>query len=79
MPHLPQLPHSLTSQPTNQPSNQPTNQPTNQGGIQLNLGTGASVSTAVSNRAYQINVHGALMSIAWVLLLPLGSLMPRHK
>ena len=51
-----------------------------QGGIRLNLADAALSSGSVAaNRAYDINVHAALMTVAWVLLLPLGAMFPRHR
>lgn len=48
------------------------------GGFNVDMLSGAA--TAVSNdRQYYINVHGALMSVSWVLLLPLGTMFPAHR
>lgn len=32
-----------------------------------------------SKTELQIQWHGALMSVAWVLLLPIGAILPRHR
>ena len=49
------------------------------GVMSLNLATGQAAEVAVFSRTAKMNIHGALMSIAWVLLLPLGSLVARHR
>ena len=52
---------------------------TNDGAFSLNLLTGAAIEIPVYSREDKMVVHGALMAVAWVLLLPLGSLMARHR
>ena len=49
------------------------------GSFSVNLGTGAAVTTLPPTRVDKMNIHGALMAVAWVLLLPLGSLIARHR
>ena len=49
------------------------------GSFSVNLGTGAAVTTELPSRISKLNIHGALMSVAWVLLLPLGTLAARHR
>ena len=49
------------------------------GAFSINLGTGVAVTTELPTRLNQMIIHGALMSAAWVLLLPLGILAVRHK
>ncbi|MEW5318803.1 MAG: hypothetical protein WDW38_009990 [Sanguina aurantia] len=48
------------------------------GGGVLDVASGVSSQT-VDHKGYWINVHGLLMSIAWGLLLPLGTFMPAHR
>ncbi|MEW5318804.1 MAG: hypothetical protein WDW38_009991 [Sanguina aurantia] len=48
------------------------------GGGVLDVASGVSSQT-VDRKRYWINVHGLLMSIAWGLLLPLGTFMPAHR
>ncbi|MEW5306052.1 MAG: hypothetical protein WDW36_008552 [Sanguina aurantia] len=48
------------------------------GGGELDVSSGVSTQTA-DHKRYWINVHGLLMSIAWGLLLPLGTFMPAHR
>eukprot|EP00798_Chlamydomonas_sp_ICE-L_P021420 gene21420-28384_t len=50
-----------------------------QGGIVMNLGSGSAEETSTSNREKAINIHGILMAVAWIFLLPLGSIIPRHR
>ncbi|GIL79060.1 hypothetical protein Vretimale_45 [Volvox reticuliferus] len=50
----------------------------NVGGFDLNLAEG-TVQAAGNDRKYWVNVHGALMAVAWGLLLPLGTLLPAHR
>ena len=45
----------------------------------VNLGSGAAAAGATLSRTEKMNIHGGLMSAAWVLLLPLGSLTARHR
>ena len=49
------------------------------GAFSLNLLTGAAIEIPVYSREDKMVVHGALMAVAWVLLLPLGALMARHR
>ena len=49
------------------------------GGFTINLGTGAAVTTELPNKISKMRIHGALMAVAWVFLLPLGSLIARHR
>ncbi|MEW5301605.1 MAG: hypothetical protein WDW36_004455 [Sanguina aurantia] len=48
------------------------------GGGTLDLQSGQSSAT-VDTKKWWINVHAACMSVAWGLLLPLGSLTPAHR
>lgn len=48
------------------------------GGFTLDMSSG-SATTATSDKQHYVNVHGALMSGAWVLLLPLGTMFPAHR
>ena len=52
---------------------------TYRGAFSLNLLTGAATEIPVYSRKDKMNIHGALMAVAWVLLLPLGALMARHR
>jgi hypothetical protein len=49
------------------------------GAFTLDLTSGQSQQIAVFSRKNEMNIHGALMSVAWALLLPQGTLMARHK
>lgn len=49
------------------------------GSFDLNLATGAATVTTANVKLQRMNVHGALMTVAWVGLLPLGTLMARHR
>lgn len=54
----------------------------NVGGFTLDIssdGNGGSDVESESGKDYWIQVHGALMAVAWVLLLPLGTFLPAHK
>ncbi|EFJ42468.1 hypothetical protein VOLCADRAFT_121535 [Volvox carteri f. nagariensis] len=53
-------------------------QSSNVGGFYLDVESGAS-EEAGNDDEYWINVHGALMAVAWGLLLPLGTLLPAHR
>ncbi|GIL63770.1 hypothetical protein Vafri_17775 [Volvox africanus] len=50
----------------------------NVGGFFLDL-NGGSLQESESDEKYWVNVHGALMAVAWGLLLPLGTLLPAHR
>ena len=50
-----------------------------QGGLSINLATGAASTTELATKVDKMNIHGALMAVAWILLLPLGSLVARHR
>ena len=50
-----------------------------QGGLSINLATGAASTTELPTKVDKMNIHGALMAVAWILLLPLGSLVARHR
>ena len=45
----------------------------------LDTGSGAASETKIRDRRGAIRAHGVLMSVAWALLLPLGSLLPAHR
>lgn len=45
----------------------------------INLSSGMVSELSISNRSGTIIVHGVLMAVAWVLLLPLGALTPTHR
>ncbi len=45
----------------------------------LDTGSGAASETKIWDRRSAIRAHGVLMSVAWVLLLPLGSRLPAHR
>jgi len=49
------------------------------GVVTINFATGNSQEAAVFSLKDKVNVHGALMSVAWVLLLPVGTLFARHR
>ena len=49
------------------------------GAFSINMATGQSTILAVFSTVDLMNLHGILMSVAWVLLLPLGSLIARHR
>ncbi|GFR42661.1 hypothetical protein Agub_g3598 [Astrephomene gubernaculifera] len=51
----------------------------NVGGFFLDVSSGGAVEAEGVDERYWINVHGALMAVAWVLLLPLGTLLPAHR
>ena len=50
-----------------------------QGALSINLATGAATTVELPTKVDKMNIHGALMAVAWVLLLPLGSLAARHR
>lgn len=52
---------------------------THRGAFSVDLLTGAATEIPVYSRKDKMVIHGALMAVAWVLLLPLGSLMARHR
>lgn len=52
--------------------------PSNYGGFRLSLYRG-SAEEVESDKRYWINVHGALMAVAWVLLMPLGTMLPTQR
>jgi hypothetical protein len=60
-------------------SQAPPCRPLPAGAFTVNLATGAAAETALFSRADKMNIHGALMSVAWVLLLPLGMLAAKHR
>ncbi|GIL79077.1 hypothetical protein Vretimale_27 [Volvox reticuliferus] len=51
------------------------------GGFYLDLVSGVFVESVDvgKSKSYWVNVHGALMAVAWGLLLPLGTLLPAHR
>jgi autotransporter-associated beta strand protein len=49
------------------------------GSFSINLGTGGAAIVDTPNKINKMNIHGVLMAVAWVLLLPLGSLIARHR
>lgn len=49
------------------------------GSFDLNLGSGSLTVTTDDTKLQRMWVHGALMTVAWVGLLPLGALVARHK
>ena len=49
------------------------------GAFSIDLTTGEAVEIPVYSREDKMNIHGAMMAVAWVLLLPLGSLIARHR
>ncbi len=49
------------------------------GSFSINLATGAVAIIDPFDRKSVMIVHGALMATAWMLLLPLGTLLARHK
>ena len=49
------------------------------GAFSIDLKTGEAAEIPVYSREDKMNIHGALMAVAWVLLLPLGSLIARHR
>ncbi|KAG2423651.1 hypothetical protein HXX76_015168 [Chlamydomonas incerta] len=48
------------------------------GGFSLDIASGAADSVS-SDKGYWVNVHGALMALAWGLLLPVGTFLPAHR
>jgi len=50
-----------------------------EGAFNINLVTGIAADGPTFNRLDKMNIHGALMAVAWVLLLPFGSLIARHR
>ncbi len=48
-------------------------------GFRLDLASGAASGVSGGDRRHWINVHGALMAVAWVLLLPVGTFLPAHR
>jgi len=54
-------------------------QHTGRGSVLINLATGSSEEQDVFSLKDKVNIHGALMTVAWVLLLPLGTLFARHR
>lgn len=51
---------------------------TAKGGVKVNTVTGAATTVSGAREMYII-VHGSLMALCWVLLLPLGLLCARHR
>lgn len=49
------------------------------GSFDLNLASGSLTVTTDTTRLKRMWLHGALMTVAWVGLLPLGALVARHK
>ncbi|GLI65943.1 hypothetical protein VaNZ11_009624 [Volvox africanus] len=51
------------------------------GGFYLDLVSGDFAESVDDGKSesYWVNVHGALMAVAWGLLLPLGTLLPAHR
>ena len=49
------------------------------GGATINLVTGGSAMSALPDKVGQLNVHAALMIVAWVFLVPCAVLLARHK
>lgn len=45
----------------------------------LDAGSGTASETKIKDRRAAIRAHGVLMSVAWALLLPLGTLVPAHR
>ena len=54
-------------------------QHTYSGGLSINLATGEAATIELPSKITKMNIHGALMAVAWILLLPLGSLIARHR
>ncbi|KAG2448001.1 hypothetical protein HYH02_007029 [Chlamydomonas schloesseri] len=57
--------------------------PRNRGGFYLDLTAGAAAAAADNEWAEQrrgwVIAHGVLMTVAWVLLLPVGPMFPAHR
>ncbi|KAG2434545.1 hypothetical protein HYH02_012212 [Chlamydomonas schloesseri] len=49
------------------------------GGFSLDVASGAAAAADVEDKGYWVNVHGALMAVAWGLLLPVGTFLPAHR
>ena len=61
-------------------SNAPDAMHNRKSGVSLNVLSGAAAATTVSDRRNQmLALHGALAAAGWVLLVPLGLLLARHR
>jgi len=49
------------------------------GALRISLGTGGAALVEQPDKRQKLYVHAALMTVAWVFLLPLGALVARHR
>ncbi len=45
----------------------------------MDLVNGVAYETIKFTKLEKMNTHGALMTVAWVFLFPLGALVARHR